>query len=158
LIEKHGICVEDKKVIVLGNGGVAQPVFHYLKTHGAKEIVIVKRQASLGVITYDDALRCHNDADIIINTSPVGMYPNVEESPMSLEGYHNLCAVVDVIANPKETKIMKFAKEKNILAVGGVEMLVAQAKLAEELFRQIKIKEEEIEKVADIISDIMEKK
>lgn len=155
LFHNHNISVKDKKIMVLGNGGVAQPVFHYLKTVGAKEVVVVKRKAEPGVITYNEALLLHNDVDIIINTSPVGMFPNVDESPMVLDGYSKLSAVIDLIANPIETKLMKYAKEKNIRAVGGLEMLVAQAKMAEELFFDIIIPDEEIDKVTKIISELM---
>lgn len=157
LLQIHDIDIRDKKVMVLGNGGVAQPVFHYLRTYGAKEIIVVKRQATTGVITYDEALNLHSDVDIIINTSPIGMFPNVDESPMTLEGYYKLSAVIDLIANPKETQLMKYAKEKNIPAYGGLEMLVAQAKRAEELFFEIVIPDEDIDKVTQIISEYMDK-
>ena len=155
LLEGHDIQVRDKKVMVLGNGGVAQPVFHYLKNFGAKEVVIVKRKAAPGVITYEEALESQNDVDIIVNASPVGMFPDIEAAPMSLDGYDHLEAVVDLIANPKETKLMKYARERNILAVGGLEMLVAQAKKAEELFLDIEIPGEKINEVVHVISELM---
>ena len=141
--------------MVLGNGGVAQPVFCYLKNFGAKEVVIVKRKAAPGVITYEEALESQNDVDIIVNASPVGMFPDIEAAPMSLDGYDHLEAVVDLIANPKETKLMKYARERNILAVGGLEMLVAQAKKAEELFLDIEIPGEKINEVVHVISELM---
>ena len=155
LLQKNGVSVQGKKVLVLGNGGVAQPVFHYLKKFGAGEVVVVKRSEAPGVITYEEARALHSDADIIINASPVGMFPNVEESPMTLEGYDHLSAVVDLIANPLETKLMQYAKAKGVPAFGGLEMLVAQAKLAEELFRDISLEEDSIEPVVQVISDIM---
>lgn len=144
--------------MVLGNGGAAQPVFHYMKLHNAAEVIVVKRKASSGVIDYEDALALHSDADLIINTSPMGMFPKVDESPMTLDGYYKLSAVVDLVANPQETKLMRFAKEKNIPTAGGLEMLVAQAKLAEELFRDIKIPREDIRNVTETISKIMDER
>lgn len=158
LLQTHKISVDGKKVLVLGNGGAAQPVLYYLKTHNASEIIIVKRKTESGVITYEDALTLHSNADLIINTSPVGMFPNVDESLMFLDGYYKLSAVVDLVANPKETKLMRLAKSKNIPAVGGLEMLVAQAKKAEELFCDIKIPKEEIDNVTEKISNIMDER
>lgn len=155
MMKVNNINVTGKKVMILGNGGVAQPVFYYMKQHHANYIV-VKREASEGIIDYSEAERLNNNVDIIINTSPVGMYPNINESPMTLESYNNLSVVIDLIANPLETKLMKYAREKNIKAIGGITMLVAQAKKAEELFREIKIADSEIEKVTNEIKNMME--
>lgn len=155
LMRKHGITVSGKKVLVLGNGGVAQVVFHYLHTHKVGEFFVVKNRPSDGAITYEEAKERCSDFDIIINTSPVGMYPNIYDSPMSLDGYNNLSAVIDLIANPQITRLLSEADEKGITAIGSLEMLVAQAKLAHELFRKVEIPEEKIEIVTQIISDLM---
>ena len=89
----------------------------------------------------------HSDAAVIVNTSPVGMYPKVDESPMDLTPYTNLKAVVDIIYNPTTTKLLAQAKAMNVIAVNGMEMLVAQAKYAVELFLDKEIADEKIEQI-----------
>lgn len=155
LLKKSNINVTGKKVLVLGNGGAAQAVFASLNTLKAKEIYVVKYKIEPGTITYEEARRQHSDAEIIINTTPVGMYPDVLRSPMSLEGFHQLEAVVDVIANPMCTTLMKEAMKKNIKAVNGLMMLVAQAKYAAELFFNSEISEEKIDEVYEAIKKSM---
>lgn len=149
--------LEGKKVLVLGNGGAAKPVFYYLEKNNI-EYYIVKSKPDKGVITYEQARNQHSDADVIINASPVGMYPNVSFSPISLEGYDKVSLVIDMIANPVETKLMRLAKEKNILAIGGLELLVAQAKRSEELFTDIAIEDSEIMDIVKKIEQIMKNK
>ena len=157
LLRKHNVTVSQKKVLVLGNGGVAQAVFHYLHTHNVSNFLIVKQHASVGVISYEEAKKNYYDYEIIINTSPVGMYPNIDKSPMSIEGYNNLSAVIDLIANPQKTQLLMEANERGIVAIGGLEMLVAQAKRAQELFRNTHIPDEKIDEVTRMIGDLMTK-
>lgn len=157
IMELFEISLIGKKVLVLGNGGAAKPVFYYLEKNNV-EYYIVKTKADKNVITYEEAREKHSDVDVIINTSPVGMYPNVSFSPISLEGYDNLSLVIDMIANPVETKLMRQARERNLLAIGGLELLVAQAKKSEELFKEKEIDDSQIVDISEEIELLMKNK
>lgn len=146
-IKKHHLTISGKKVLVLGNGGAAQAVFAALHSLQPSELITVKYKVEPGTCTYEEAATLHHDADFIVNTSPVGMYPNVNASPIDLTPYNNLSAVIDIIYNPLTTKFMQQAIEKNVPAINGLEMLVAQAKYAVELFLDVQIPEEKIEEI-----------
>lgn len=104
-----------------------------------KEYYFVNRYNKEHIISYQNCYKLHSDAEIIINTSPVGMYPNINNSPIELSYFKNCKAVVDIIYNPEKTRLYLQAEELNIPAVTGLEMLVAQAKYAAELFTGNKI-------------------
>lgn len=147
MLTKNRIEIKEKKILVLGNGGAALAVLAVLHAMQAGEIHIVKYKEEAGTITYAQAKEMHSNADVIVNTTPVGMYPKIDESPMDLTAYHNLSAVVDVIANPACTKLMQQAKDKNVLAINGLLMLVAQAKFAVEHFLDCTIDNEKIDEI-----------
>ncbi len=151
-LQNNDIIITGKKVLVLGNGGAAKAVVAALKSLNPKELITVKYKEEPGVITYEQAAKLHSDASVIVNTSPVGMYPNVDASPMDIAPYEALTAVVDLIYNPTTTKLLAQAKERGITAVNGLEMLVAQAKYAAELFLDTAIPEERIEEVVHSIT------
>jgi len=132
---------------VLGNGGAAKAIIAVLNFLGAKEIVIVKYKEAPGVITYEKCLEYHRDAGFIVNTSPVGMYPNVEASPIDLSSYPKCSAVIDIIYNPLETQLLKQAKALGMTGVNGLEMLIAQAKYAVEIFLNKDINDNVIEDI-----------
>lgn len=157
LLDINGISVTGKKILVLGNGGVAQPVFTALAERSAREVITVKYKKEAGTITYDMAASLHADADLIINTSPVGMYPDTEAVPIDLAPYPNLSAVIDMIANPLQTRLLKNAQQKGMMAVGGLPMLVAQAKYAAEYFLAKKISDDVIPPICDKIAALMQK-
>lgn len=146
-LRNNNITITGEKVLVLGNGGAAKAVVAALASLGPKELITVKYKEEPGVITYEQAARMHSDASVIVNTSPVGMYPNVDASPMDIAPYEALSAVVDIIYNPTTTKLLAQAKERGIIAVNGLEMLVAQAKYAVELFLDTDLPDEKIEEV-----------
>ncbi len=133
-LKQHKIDVSNQKVLVLGNGGASLAVIAVLQDLNAGEILTVKYKEEPNTITYEEAVKNHKDAYLIVNTSPVGMYPNVDASPIDLSPYQHLSAVVDIIYNPKVTKFMQQALDQGVLAVNGIEMLVAQAKYAVEYF------------------------
>lgn len=147
-LKQHNIDVSNQKVLVLGNGGASLAVIAVLQDLNAGEILTVKYKEEPNTITYEEAAKNHNDAYLIVNTSPIGMYPNVDASPIDLTPYHQLSAVVDIIYNPKVTKFMQQAIEQGVLAVNGIEMLVAQAKYALEYFLDTKIEDTVIEKIS----------
>jgi shikimate dehydrogenase len=143
----HNFAVKDKKVLVLGNGGAAKAilaVLHYLK---ASQIIIVKHREGVNCISYEEAALKHGDASFIINTSPVGMYPCTDASPLELTPYKSLEGVIDIIYNPLETKLLAQAAKLSIPAVNGLEMLVAQAKRAVEIFLDSTIADEAIQQI-----------
>lgn len=147
LLEYNNIDVKDKRVLILGNGGAAKAVIAVIKDLDAREIKVVSILNEANTITYEEAYSISNDIDIIINTSPLGMYPNIDESPIDLSDFNNLNAVVDVVYNPLETKIYKDAKAKGIVAATGLIMLIAQAKEAVELFTDKKVDDIKIEEI-----------
>lgn len=151
-LEKNNIQITGKKILVLGNGGAAQAVIAALKALKPSELYIVKYKVEEGTITYEEAAAKHSDADVIVNTSPVGMYPNVGVSPIDLEPYNNLSAVVDIIYNPEVTKLLADAAAKGAKAVNGLEMLVAQAVYACEYFLDKKLDSNIIDEVYEEIS------
>lgn len=146
-ITHNHIKVSGEKVLVLGNGGAAKAVVAALASLNPKELLTVKYREEPGTITYEEAARLHTDASLIVNTSPVGMYPDIEACPMDITPYTKLQAVVDIIYNPAATRFLQQAKERGITAVNGLEMLVAQAKYAVELFLDTSIPDEKIEEI-----------
>ena len=150
-LKQNNIKVTGEKVLVLGNGGTAKAIMAALSSLHPKELITVKYKEEPGVITYEQAEKLHFDASLIVNTSPVGMYPMVNEAPMDILPYNNLKAVVDIIYNPATTKLLAQAKELGITAVNGMEMLVAQAKYAVELFLDNNFPDERIEEVMNTL-------
>lgn len=131
LIKNSGLDVRGKKAAVLGTGGASMTVLAVLRDLGADSIISVSRT---GENNYENLLRLHSDADILVNATPVGMAPNITESPVLLDGFEKLCAVFDVIYNPSKTALMLQAEKKNIPAYGGLPMLVSQAIAAASVF------------------------
>lgn len=151
LIQTNDIDVKNKKVLLLGNGGTSKTARTVLKDLQAKEIVIVDINKDENVITYDDALKYHTDSEIIVNTTPCGMYPDNDGCIVDIELFKNLEAVVDVVYNPIRTAIVSNSLKKGIKAVSGLYMLVAQAVYAAGIFLDEKILENEIDRIYNII-------
>lgn len=143
MAKKAGITFNGKKVIILGSGGTSLTSRTVAADEGAKEIVIISRN---GKNNYSN-ISLHNDADIIINTTPVGMFPKTEDTPISLKGFKNLSGVIDVIYNPIRTKLLVDAKVYGIPYTNGLPMLVAQAKKAHELFFDTIVNDSEIDRI-----------
>lgn len=123
-----------KKVLILGSGGTSKTAFAVAQKLGAAEIYRVSRTANEGLIDYKTAIDLHSDAEIIINTTPCGMYPKSNEMPIDILKFKNLCGVVDAIYNPLRSKFVTTALSQGINATGGLYMLVAQAAFAAEKF------------------------
>lgn len=146
LLEHNDVDIVGKNVLILGTGATsktAAAVFRFLK---ANKIVKVSRTEGKDSITYDD-LDLVKDYEIIINTTPIGMYPKVEEELLDLNEFTNLEAVIDVIYNPINTKLIVQAKSLDIKAVGGLEMLIAQAVESARLFFKGDIDDEKIDEI-----------
>ena len=136
MINRSKIKIKNQTVMVLGTGGTSKTAQVVLKSLGAKEIIVVSRT---GKINYEN---CYEySPSVIVNTTPVGTYPNQFESPIILEKFKNLKGVIDVIYNPLKTKLLFDAENLKLKTTNGLSMLVAQAKYAKELFFEKKIKE-----------------
>lgn len=130
MLSKADISIKGKKCLILGSGGAHSTVRYALRQMGAEEIITVSR---MGAVNYTNVY-FHTDTDIIINTTPVGMYPNNEACPIELSRFPELSGVVDLIYNPTMTRLLFDAKQLGIQHVGGLSMLCAQAWQAAELF------------------------
>ena len=134
LISHAGITLQNKKVAILGTGGTSKTALAVAKSLGAKEVLLVSRNAGDGVITYQELTNFHTDIEVLINTTPVGMYPNTEATPVDVSVFPKLSGVIDAIYNPLCTQLILDAQKRGIPAEGGLYMLVAQAVRASELF------------------------
>ncbi len=124
-----------KKVLILGTGGTSRTARAVAEAENAAEIVAVSRRRGEGCVSYEDAYLLHTDADAIINTTPVGMFPTPDASPIELSRFPSLSCVIDAVYNPLRTNLVLDAKERGIPASGGLYMLAAQALQASLLFR-----------------------
>ena len=143
MIKKSGIEIAGKKVAILGNGGTSLTARVAVSDLGAREIVIISRK---GENNFENISR-HFDADIIVNATPIGMYPNNGGCLVKLTDFRNLSGVIDVIYNPLNTYLLLSAKEQGISYTNGLFMLVAQAKFAAEYFLEKEIPDDIIEKI-----------
>ncbi|MEG0971873.1 MAG: shikimate dehydrogenase [Lachnospiraceae bacterium] len=139
-MKEAGIVVETKTVLILGDGATSKTVTWAVTQMGAAKIVIASRreqefQENNPVIrvNYADLHRVDR-IQVIINTTPVGMYPNVEQRPIDLTQFPDCEGVFDVIYNPEKTKLLAQAEELGIRCSGGIKMLTAQAEEAARYF------------------------
>jgi len=145
LLDKVNIDITSGKTIILGSGGSSLTVQEVLKSKNAKEIVVISRK---GKDNYKN-INKHKDAILIVNTTPVGMYPNNGDSPVKdLKIFKNCQAVIDLIYNPSITGLMFQAEKLEIPTVNGLDMLVAQAKRSSEHFLGSKLPDTAIEEIA----------
>lgn len=145
MLNHNRIEIKGRKCLILGSGGTARTVQAVLKYLGASEILVVSRQETGETISYESCYGRHTDAEVIVNTTPRGMFPNVDASPLDLSTYIKCEAVVDAIFNPLETKLILQARNLGMNGVTGLEMLVAQAKQAIEYFLDKRLANEVIE-------------
>lgn len=148
LLRTSGITVKGKKALILGSGGSSHTVNAVCADEGAREIIVVSRT---GKVNYEN-IALHSDAEVIINTTPVGMYPNNGESPVDLALFPNLEAVVDIIYNPQRTALLLQAEKRGLKHVNGLPMLAAQAKYAAELFCGARIDDALIDKAVEVVN------
>ncbi len=140
MIKEAPVDVSGKKCLVLGSGGASKTVTAVLCDLGAASVTVISRT---GEDNYENLER-HSDAEILVNATPVGMYPKNGESPIELSLFPSLSAVFDLIYNPKKTRLLFDAACRGIYAANGLSMLVAQAKRATELFTGQAIPDSEI--------------
>ncbi len=131
MLHRKGIRVSGKKVLVLGTGGAASAVFYALKTLGAADIYACDLEAE---INYSNVYEKAGDANVIVNCTPVGMYPKVDASLVDLTRFPALEACADVVYNPSRTKFLQEAESLGLKTCGGLAMLVAQAYKSSRIF------------------------
>ena len=151
LVKKSGIQVQGKKALVLGSGGASVTVVAVLKLLGAESVTVISRG---GEDNYDN-LDKHADAQIIANTTPVGMYPNNGQAAVDLAQFPQCEGVLDVVYNPARTALLLQAEKLGIPCAGGLYMLVAQAKRSSELFTGSSIPDSEIGRIEKLLSGQM---
>ena len=151
LLERSGMGVSGKKVLVLGSGGASVTVVAVLKQQNAN-VTVVSRS---GENNYSN-LHLHADASLIVNTTPVGMFPHTGISPIDLNLFPNLEGVLDIVYNPARTQLLLDAEARGLIAENGLWMLVAQAKESAEWFTGSKITDETIGKIHMILQKQME--
>jgi len=134
LISHAGIQIENKKVVILGTGGTSKTALAVAKALLAKDIIRVSRSSRENAVSYETLYEKHSDADVIINTTPCGMFPNISGSAVDISKFKNLSGVIDAVYNPLRTSIILDAKKRGIAAEGGLYMLVSQAVRASEIF------------------------
>lgn len=147
LIEKAGIEMTGKKVLILGTGGTSKTANVVAADMGAAEILTVSRRKSEDHITYEEAVSGHADAQVIINTTPSGMYPDCGAKPIDVFAFDALEGVIDAVYNPLSTNLILDARKKGAKAEGGLYMLVMQAVVAAEKFLDVKIEKEKADGV-----------
>jgi shikimate dehydrogenase len=129
MADQAGLDFRDRKVLILGSGGTSLTARAAVRDRGGRPAVISRSGSS-----HYGNLHLHRDAELIVNTTPVGMYPDTEEQPLDLVDFPRCRGVLDVIYNPFSTRLILQAKALGIPCSGGLTMLVAQAKRAAELF------------------------
>ena len=146
LVRQSGVEAAGKKALVLGSGGASVTAQAVLRTLGA-QVVVISRS---GEDNYENLSR-HADAAIVVNTTPVGMYPHNGERPVDLTAFPACRAVYDIVYNPERTALMLQAEALGIPAFGGLHMLVAQAKRSSELWQNTAIPHSETSRIEGLL-------
>ena len=134
LIHHAGVSLKGKKVAILGTGGTSKTAYAVAKAEGASSIIKVSRSGKDSAVTYEELYRSHLDTEIFINTTPVGMFPNIFGKAVDISAFKSLSGVFDAIYNPLRSEMISDAKSLGIPCEGGLYMLVAQAVRASEIF------------------------
>ncbi len=132
MLESAGIEAAGKQCLILGTGGASVAVEYALKKMGAAKIVFCSRS---GDINYENVYDVAADVQIVVNATPVGMFPNVDDSPVDLSKFQKLYAAADIVYNPSRTRFLQQAQELGVKNAGGLSMLVAQAWEASRIFK-----------------------
>lgn len=150
MLKSKNINVKNKAAVILGSGGACKAVITYLLDNGVEKIYIVSRTPeSVNLNSINKRILIINYGELknisgylIINTTPVGMYPNVDKSAVNNDIIKNFDVAVDLVYNPTKTKFLKIATEEGKVAIGGLHMLVGQAVKSQAIFNDRKISEE----------------
>jgi shikimate dehydrogenase len=146
------LSVAGKKTLVFGTGGASLAVLAALRDMGADPIVSISRT---GEDNYENLSR-HSDGQILVNATPLGMYPNTGVSPVELDTFPRCQGVLDVVYNPLRTKLLLDAEQRHIPCQGGLTMLVAQARRSAEQFAQAEIADQQVAEIVATLERQME--
>ena len=152
LIKHANVEIKGKTVIILGSGGTSITAQYVAKKLGCESLIVASSSGKPGTVKYDDI---PSDIEVIINTTPCGMYPNNYTQALSLNRFHSLKGVIDVVYNPLRTQLVIEAKKRGIPAESGLYMLVAQAFYGAQEFLGKKL---DPNKIDSIYKDILKKK
>lgn len=158
LIQKSGFDYKGKKVLVLGTGGTSKTAVAVAESLGAEKVILVGRKngTSESYTDYENVYTLHSDADYIINTTPLGMYPDCDSYALDVSKFNCLKGVTDAVYNPLKTRLCLMAEECGVKSEAGLYMLVSQAVLAVEKFTGESF---EVKETADrIYSEILKEK
>ncbi len=147
LIARTGVDINNKTVAILGTGGTSRTANAVASHLGAKEILTVSRTPRERIISYEQLASRGEEIEVIINTTPVGMFPRAEATPITLSDFPRLEGLIDAIYNPLRPQLVIEAQKRGIPASGGLYMLVAQAVRASEFFLDCKYPDEVTERV-----------
>lgn len=161
MMDRINVSPDNKDVYVLGAGGASRAILKYLYDKNAKNIYIVTRNVSLtkenndfknyNIISYSD-LSNINSGDIVVNCTPCGMYPNVDNTPIEKNIIEKFKVALDIVYNPSETLFLKYAREAGLKTENGLSMLVGQAVFAQEIFRGEKLSSNLIDEICEKIA------
>lgn len=160
MLDSAKITINNSKAVILGTGGASKAVEQYLIDNGISEITYVTRDKiknkmkDYKTIQYEE-LKDLKNQDIIINCTPCGMFPHIDECPVDSKILINYSAAVDLIYNPKQTKFLQYASDKGMKTINGLYMLVAQAVKAEELWVNKSISTDIVDKIYNKLSKII---
>ncbi|MTI65311.1 MAG: shikimate dehydrogenase [Firmicutes bacterium] len=162
MLYKYNIDVKNKRIVILGTGGASRAVVQYLLDKGSKEIIFItrnlkkaqKKLSGYKILTYND-LEHLKEKDILINCTPCGMYPNVEDCPVDKQVVSKFKVAIDLIYNPEKTLLLKYSKELNLKSINGLYMLVAQAIKSEELWNNIDIESDVVNEIYDRVYSLL---
>ncbi len=147
LIERQNVDLKGKCVAILGSGGTSNTAYAVAQSMGAFVVVKVSRTPAEGYVSYDELYEMADRIDVIINTTPCGMYPNIGTSAVEIARFNNLSAVFDAVYNPLVSRLIYDARQRGITAIGGLYMLVSQAAYAVEKFIDAPVNNNTIEKI-----------
>jgi shikimate dehydrogenase len=160
IIKNHNVNIKDNIAMVLGNGGAAKAVITYLLDEGIKKIYLVSRNKKDNIGYSDERIvgKSYEEivdikGEILINTTPLGMYPHIDGTPVNEEIINNFETLIDIIYNPKETKFLRMGKALNKKVCGGIEMLVGQAIKAEEIWQGYSFNDEVTQELYSMFQD-----
>ena len=148
MVKASGIAVAGKKTLVLGSGGASATVCAVLEELGARSVTVISRSGE----NYYGNLDRHAGAEVIVNATPVGMYPDCGVSPLDLAQFPKLEGVLDIVYNPARTALVLQAERLGISYMSGLYMLVAQAKRTAEVFEGREIPDSETERILKKLS------
>lgn len=158
MLDNANIKIKNERAVILGTGGASKAVIQYLKDNGARDILLVTRDIDTAAKKYpDDRITTYNDLNrlkdysIIINSTPVGMHPNIDFSPVDSKFLKGFSYAIDLIYNPSQTLFLKLADEEGLKTINGLYMLIAQAVKSQEIWNDIKIPLKIIDTIIDLL-------